>query len=83
MVTFDQTVWKCSLGLWNTNANCAALRDGVILPLGGESAGAAERRRPDRRQRRHRNRDDHGAMAGSQPAESDVDFDRQPGMTRT
>jgi type IV pilus assembly protein PilV len=39
MVTFDQTVWKCSLGLWNANANCAGLRDGVILPSAAEQPG--------------------------------------------
>jgi len=39
MVTFDQTVWKCSLGIWNTNANCAAFRDGVILPLAANQPG--------------------------------------------
>ena len=39
MVTFDQSVWKCSLGLWNTNANCAALRDGVILPIAANQPG--------------------------------------------
>jgi len=39
MVTFDQSVWKCSLGLWNTNANCVALRDGVILPLAANQPG--------------------------------------------
>jgi type IV pilus assembly protein PilV len=39
MVTFDQAVWKCSLGLWNTNANCVALRDGVILPLAANQPG--------------------------------------------
>jgi len=39
MVTFDQAVWKCSLGLWNTNANCAALRNGVILPTAANQPG--------------------------------------------
>jgi type IV pilus assembly protein PilV len=39
MVTFDQAVWKCSLGLWNTNANCAALRNGVILPPAANQPG--------------------------------------------
>ncbi len=39
MVTFDQSVWKCSLGLWNANANCAALRNGVILPLASNQPG--------------------------------------------
>jgi type IV pilus assembly protein PilV len=39
MVTFDQSVWKCSLGLWNTNANCVALRDGVILPIAANQPG--------------------------------------------
>lgn len=39
MVVFDQTVWKCSLGLWNTNANCAAFRDGVTLPLAANQPG--------------------------------------------
>jgi type IV pilus assembly protein PilV len=39
MVTFDQSVWKCSLGLWNTNAVCVALRDGVILPLAANQPG--------------------------------------------
>jgi len=39
MVTFDQTVWKCSLGIWNTNANCVAFRDGVILPLAANQPG--------------------------------------------
>src|SRR5262245_63323768 len=39
MVTFDQAVWKCSLGVWNTNANCAPLRNGTILPLASEQPG--------------------------------------------
>ncbi len=39
MATFDQAVWKCSLGNWNTNANCAALRNGVILPLAANQPG--------------------------------------------
>jgi type IV pilus assembly protein PilV len=39
MVTFDQTVWKCSLGLWNTNAICVAFRDGEILPLAANQPG--------------------------------------------
>ena len=39
MATFDQAVWKCSLGIWNTNANCVPLRDGVILPLATNQPG--------------------------------------------
>jgi type IV pilus assembly protein PilV len=39
MATFDQAVWKCSLGNWNAHANCAALRDGVILPLAVNQPG--------------------------------------------
>jgi len=39
MVTFDQAVWKCSLGLWNTNANCVALRNGVVLPTAANQPG--------------------------------------------
>jgi type IV pilus assembly protein PilV len=39
MVTFDQAVWKCSLGGWNANANCVALRDGVILPVAANQPG--------------------------------------------
>ena len=39
MVTFDESVWKCSLGLWNEDANCAVLRDGVILPLAANQPG--------------------------------------------
>jgi type IV pilus assembly protein PilV len=39
MVAFDQAVWKCSLGIWNTHANCAPLRDGVILPLAANQPG--------------------------------------------
>ncbi len=39
MVTFDQAVWKCSLGAWNANANCAGLRDGVILPTAANQPG--------------------------------------------
>jgi len=39
MVAFDQAVWKCSLGVWNTHANCAPLRDGVILPLAANQPG--------------------------------------------
>ena len=39
MATFDQAVWKCSLGNWNTNANCVPLRDGVILPLAANQPG--------------------------------------------
>jgi type IV pilus assembly protein PilV len=39
MVVFDQTVWKCSLGLWNTNANCAAFRNGTTLPLAVNQPG--------------------------------------------
>ncbi len=39
MVTFDQSVWKCSLGKWNTNANCVPLRDGTILPAADKEPG--------------------------------------------
>ena len=39
MVAFDQAVWKCSLGVWNTHANCAPLRDGVILPSAANQPG--------------------------------------------
>jgi type IV pilus assembly protein PilV len=39
MVAFDQTVWKCSLGSWNTNANCVAFRNGVILPPAANQPG--------------------------------------------
>jgi type IV pilus assembly protein PilV len=39
MAAFDQAVWKCSLGVWNTNANCAPLRNGVILPLATNEPG--------------------------------------------
>ncbi len=38
MATFDQAVWKCSLGNWNNHANCAAVR-GVILPLAANQPG--------------------------------------------
>ena len=39
MAGFDRAVWKCSLGLWNTNANCAGFRNGVILPLAANQPG--------------------------------------------
>ena len=32
MVTFDQSVWKCSLGNFNNNAQCIALRAAGVLP---------------------------------------------------
>ena len=32
MVTFDQAVWKCSLGNFNANAGCVALRAAGVLP---------------------------------------------------
>jgi type IV pilus assembly protein PilV len=38
MATFDQAVWKCSLGNWNAHANCAAIR-GAILPLAAAQPG--------------------------------------------
>ena len=39
MVTFDQTVWKCSLGNWNSDATCVAFRDGIILPPADNQPG--------------------------------------------
>ena len=39
MATFDQAVWKCSLGNWNTHANCAPIRNGAILPLAANQPG--------------------------------------------
>jgi type IV pilus assembly protein PilV len=39
MAIFDQAVWKCSLGNWNTNANCVPIRNGVILPLAANQPG--------------------------------------------
>ena len=39
MATFDRAVWKCSLGNWNTNANCVPFRNGVILPLATNQPG--------------------------------------------
>ena len=39
MATFDQAVWKCSLGNWNNNVNCVPIRNGVILPLGTAQPG--------------------------------------------
>jgi len=39
MMAFDQAVWKCSLGLWNTNASCTPLRNGVILPVVANQPG--------------------------------------------
>ncbi|HTO57323.1 MAG TPA: type IV pilus modification protein PilV [Pseudomonadales bacterium] len=39
MVTFDQAVWKCSLGNWNADAKCVAFRNGTILPAAGAQPG--------------------------------------------
>lgn len=32
MAVFDRAVWKCSLGSYNTNATCIALRAAGVLP---------------------------------------------------
>jgi len=39
MVTFDQAVWKCSLGNWNTDAKCVAFRNGTVLPPSSAQPG--------------------------------------------
>ncbi len=42
MVTFDQSVWKCSLGNFNDNANCAAFRAAGVLPPAADQPGLPE-----------------------------------------
>ena len=32
MVTFDEAIWKCSLGAYNSDATCVAFRAGGVLP---------------------------------------------------
>ncbi len=39
MAAFDQAAWKCSLGNFNTNAVCVAMRDGNVLPLATDLPG--------------------------------------------
>jgi type IV pilus assembly protein PilV len=39
MATFDQAVWKCSLGNFNTNAVCVGLRNGTVLPAAVDQPG--------------------------------------------
>jgi type IV pilus modification protein PilV len=42
MVTFDQSVWKCSLGNFNADAQCAAFRAGGVLPPEDDQPGLPE-----------------------------------------
>lgn len=42
MVTFDQAVWKCSLGNFNANAQCAAFRAAGVLPPEDDQPGLPE-----------------------------------------
>ena len=39
MVTFDQSVWKCSLGNFNDDAQCVAFRAGGVLPPAADQPG--------------------------------------------
>ena len=39
MATFDQAVWKCSLGNFNTHAVCAGLRGTDALPVASAQPG--------------------------------------------
>ena len=39
MVTFDQSVWKCSLGRFNDNAVCTAHRAAGVLPPAANQPG--------------------------------------------
>ena len=42
MVDFDQSVWKCSLGNFNDNAQCVAFRAGGVLPPEADQPGLPE-----------------------------------------
>ena len=42
MVTFDQAVWKCSLGNFNGNAQCTAFRAAGVLPPEDDQPGLPE-----------------------------------------
>ncbi len=42
MVTFDQAVWKCSLGNFNENAQCVAFRAAGVLPPEDDQPGLPE-----------------------------------------
>jgi hypothetical protein len=39
MATCDKAAWKCSLGNFNTNAVCAGLRNGTVLPSALDQPG--------------------------------------------
>ena len=75
---------KCSLGDFNTNAVCAGLRDGIALPSALDQLG---RRRtvivnPGGHLSRQ-DRDDHGQLAGTEPAGSDLYIHRESGLNDT
>ena len=42
MVTFDQAVWKCSLGNFNDDAQCVAFRGAGVLPPEDDQPGLPE-----------------------------------------
>ena len=42
MVTFDQAVWKCSLGNFNANAQCTGFRAAGVLPPEADQPGLPE-----------------------------------------
>lgn len=42
MVTFDQALWKCSLGDFNDDAQCAAFRGAGVLPQAADQPGLPE-----------------------------------------
>jgi len=42
MVTFDQAVWKCSLGGFNDDAQCVAYRGSGVLPPASDQPGLPE-----------------------------------------
>ena len=42
MVTFDQAVWKCSLGNFNADAQCVAFRGAGVLPPEDDQPGLPE-----------------------------------------